>query len=72
VADENYLRESILFPQAKVVAGFRPIMPTYQGQVTEEELLRLVAFLRTLKTGQTPPRVEDTPAPEAPAAPGIP
>ena len=36
IADETYLRESILNPQAKVVAGFQPIMPTFQGQVSEE------------------------------------
>ena len=39
VADEAYIRESILNPSAKVVAGYEPIMPTFQGQVSEEELL---------------------------------
>ncbi len=48
VADENYLRESILNPGAKIVAGFRPIMPTYQGQVSEESLMALVAYLKSL------------------------
>jgi cytochrome c oxidase subunit 2 len=57
-ADEAYLRESILFPDAKVVAGFKPIMPSYQGQVNEEEILQLIAFLKSLRAGQTPPRVE--------------
>ena len=38
VADENYIRESILEPDAKVVKGFRPIMPTFQGQVSDEQL----------------------------------
>ena len=41
MADDAYLRESILNPQAKVVAGFQPIMPTFQGLVTEEQLLQL-------------------------------
>src|ERR1051326_5205835 len=41
-ADEGYLRESILNPQAKIVTGFGPIMPSFQGQVTEEQLLSLV------------------------------
>ena len=36
MADEAYLRESILNPQAKIVAGFQPIMPTFQGLVSEE------------------------------------
>lgn len=63
VADENYLRESILQPAAKVVAGFQPIMPPYQGQITEEELVQVVAYLKSLERGQTPQRVESTPAP---------
>jgi cytochrome c oxidase subunit 2 len=48
VADENYLRESIVNPQAKIVAGFQPIMPTFQGLITEEGLLELVAYVRSL------------------------
>ena len=41
VADEEYLRESILFPSAKIVAGYDPIMPTFKGQLTEEQILQL-------------------------------
>ena len=48
VADENYLRESILNPMAKVVAGWQPIMPTYQGQITEEQLTQLISYVRSL------------------------
>jgi cytochrome c oxidase subunit 2 len=48
VADDNYLRESILNPAAKVVAGWQPIMPTYQGQVTEEQLAQLISYVRSL------------------------
>jgi len=48
VADEAYIRESILNPQAKVRAGFQPIMPTFQGLVTEEQLLQLMAYIRSL------------------------
>lgn len=44
--DENYLRESILLPNEKVVAGFEPIMPTYQGTLTEEEVHSLVLYLK--------------------------
>jgi len=65
VADISYLRESILNPDAKIVAGFQPIMPSFQGQVNEEELLQLIAFLRTLRAGQTPRRVEDAEPPQA-------
>lgn len=63
-ADENYLRESVLKPEAKVAAGFEPIMPTYQGQLDEEQLQRLIAFLKALGPGETPPRVEDAAPPE--------
>jgi len=38
-ADEGYIRESILQPKAKIVAGYQPIMPTFQGLVTEEQIL---------------------------------
>jgi cytochrome c oxidase subunit 2 len=48
VADEAYIRESIVNPQAKVVAGFQPLMPTFQGLVTEEQLLQLIAYVRSL------------------------
>jgi cytochrome c oxidase subunit 2 len=48
VADENYIRESILNPTAKIVAGYEPVMPTYQGQITDEELDALIAFLKSL------------------------
>ena len=46
--DDAYVRESILNPQAKVVAGFPPIMPTFQGLVTEEQLLQLIAYVKSL------------------------
>jgi cytochrome c oxidase subunit 2 len=48
-ADETYLRESILNPRAKVVAGYAPEMPTFQGQVTEENLLELIAYIKSLR-----------------------
>ena len=48
VADENYIRESILNPQAKITKGFGPIMPTFQGQVNEDDLLKLLAYIRSL------------------------
>ncbi len=47
-ADDAYVRESIVNPQAKVVAGFQPIMPTFQGLVSEEQLLQLIAYVRSL------------------------
>jgi cytochrome c oxidase subunit 2 len=49
LADEAYLRESILKPMAKVTKGFQPLMPTYAGQVGEEQILQLIAYIKTLK-----------------------
>jgi cytochrome c oxidase subunit 2 len=46
--DDAYVRESILTPQAKTVAGFQQIMPTYQGQLSEEQILQLIAYVRSL------------------------
>ncbi len=46
--DDAYIRESILNPQAKIVAGFQPIMPTFQGLVTEEQVLQLIAYIKSL------------------------
>ena len=54
VADENYLRQSIVDPQEKIVAGWQPIMPTYKGQVSEEQLNALVAYIRSLKPDVAP------------------
>jgi cytochrome c oxidase subunit 2 len=47
-ADENYLRESILKPQAKMVAGFTTLMPSYEGRVNEDELMHLIAYIKSL------------------------
>ncbi len=69
VADENYLRESILSPGSKVVAGFEYIMPTFKelfdekGQPREDDVLKLLAFIKSLRPGQTPTRVEESPPP---------
>jgi cytochrome c oxidase subunit 2 len=52
-ADEGYVRESIMNPQAKIVTGFGPIMPAFQGQVNEEQLLQLVAYVKSLSTAKT-------------------
>jgi cytochrome c oxidase subunit 2 len=59
-ADEAYIRESILHPQAKVVAGYEPIMPTFQGLVTEEDVLQLVEYIKSI--GPKPAEATSTPA----------
>jgi cytochrome c oxidase subunit 2 len=58
VADESYLREHILTPGQKVVAGYPRIMPTFKGLVSEEQLLELIAYLRSLRQEE---RVQGTP-----------
>jgi mono/diheme cytochrome c family protein len=47
------------------VAGHLDIMPSFAGQISEEEVIAIIAYLRSLEPGQTPPRVEDFPAPVA-------
>ena len=55
MADENYIRESILDPGAKIVKGFKPVMPTFQGQVSDEQLSALVAYIKSLAQQQGQP-----------------
>ena len=45
--DEGYVRESILTPQMKVVAGYQPVMPTFQGQISEEGVMSLIEFVKS-------------------------
>ncbi len=51
--DENYLRESILNPRTKIVAGYQPIMPTYQGLLNDAEVDALVAYIKSLGEGSS-------------------
>ncbi len=54
VADDAYIRESILNPNAKIVSGFhKDVMPTFQGQVTEENLLQLIEYIKSLAVKKT-------------------
>jgi len=70
IADENYVRESILDPGAKIVNGFKPIMPTFQGLVSEEQLNALVAYVKSLSSAKSA-EAGGTPAVVVPAkAPG--
>lgn len=54
LADESYIRESILQPMAKIVRGWQPVMPTYQGQISEEQLVDLIAYIKSM--GEAPPQ----------------
>jgi cytochrome c oxidase subunit 2 len=70
VADENYVRESILEPQAKIVAGFEPVMPTFKGKLSDREISAIIEFLKSLSgTGDRGPGTGEK-ATGAPAAGG--
>ena len=47
--DENYLRESILNPRAKIVAGYDPVMPSYQGTLKDKQVDALIAYIKSLQ-----------------------
>jgi cytochrome c oxidase subunit 2 len=51
VADENYIRESILEPNARIVAGFEPVMPTYQGRLSDDEIMAIIEYLKAPEGG---------------------
>jgi cytochrome c oxidase subunit II len=49
IADERYIRDSILNPRAQIVAGYPPIMPPFEGQISEEGLLQIIAYIKSLE-----------------------
>lgn len=51
VADDTYLRDSIVQPLKQVVAGFAPIMPSFAGQIPESEIFEIIAYIKSLKPG---------------------
>jgi cytochrome c oxidase subunit 2 len=63
VADEAYIRESIVNPQAKLLEGYPPIMPTYQGLISEEGLLQLTAYIKSLSPAPAAASNANAPAP---------
>jgi cytochrome c oxidase subunit 2 len=54
LVDEAYIRESILNPQAKIVRGFPGVMPSFRGQLTEEQILALIAYIKSLSPAPAP------------------
>jgi cytochrome c oxidase subunit II len=56
LADESYIRDSILLPQKDVVAGYAPVMPPFQGRISEEELMQIIAYIRFLGEEGPEPR----------------
>ena len=86
IVDDAFLRDTILNPSMHVTSGYAPIMPTYQGQVSEEGLIDLVEYIKKLNSnyriqqtlnttqvssGQTGPQPGSATAPASPAAPGM-
>jgi cytochrome c oxidase subunit 2 len=63
VARERYLHDHILHPGQQVVEGWENIMPPYQGQISAQEVVELIEFIKSLRRGQTPKRVESYPPP---------
>jgi len=61
-ADDTYVRESILNPQAKVVAGFQPIMPSFQGVVSQDQVNALIAYIKSLPAGEDTQKGKETAA----------
>lgn len=53
-ADDAYIRESILYSNAKIVAGYQPLMPSFQGQLTEEQIMSLTAYIKSLESQPVP------------------
>jgi cytochrome c oxidase subunit II len=47
-ADDKYLRDSILLPKSQIVAGYQPLMPTYEGRINEDELLQVLAYIKSI------------------------
>ncbi len=67
--DESYIRESILNPQARLVNGYGPIMPTFQGVVTEEQIVQLLAYIKSLSS--QPAGVSGAPGAQGNAKPPV-
>ncbi len=61
IADEGYLTDSMIDPRAKVVKGFKPVMPTYKGRLAAPEAAALVEFIKSLRTAN----LENVPSKEA-------
>jgi cytochrome c oxidase subunit 2 len=47
-ADDRYIRDSILMPKSEVVAGYEPVMPSYKDQISEQDLLKILAYIKSL------------------------
>jgi cytochrome c oxidase subunit 2 len=53
-ADDKYIRDSILLPASQVVQGYQPLMPTYEGHLSEDELLQLITYIKSIGNEPSP------------------
>jgi cytochrome c oxidase subunit 2 len=56
VADDKYIRDSILLPDSQITAGYQPVMPSFAGKVTENDLIGLIAYIKSLADAEKPAR----------------
>ena len=49
LADERYIHDSVMLPRSQIVAGYAPIMPSFQGQITEDDLLDIIEYVKSLR-----------------------
>ena len=56
IADERYIRDSIIKPRAKIAAGYDAVMPSYEGKISEDELIQITAYIKSLADDARPPR----------------
>ena len=54
MADDRYIHDSILEPRSQIVAGYPPIMPSFAGQIGEDDVFKLVAYIKSLATSTRP------------------
>ncbi len=55
MADDRYIRDSILMPKSEVVAGYEPLMPSFQGQINESDLLKIIAYIKSIGNKEATP-----------------
>jgi cytochrome c oxidase subunit II len=56
IADERYIRDSIIRPRTKIAAGYDAVMPSYEGKISEDELIQITAYIKSLADDARPPR----------------
>lgn len=58
VVEDNYIRESVIYPKAKVVAGYQPVMPSYKGQLSDDDIESIIAYLKSISSTSSAPAGE--------------